>query len=344
MAAPMPLPAPAHVHPIYARLLRLLLQQQGLVDGDRLMADAGVDPRALMTDDARLGTPTIVRLVAAALAATGRPWLGLELGALAPVSSHGSVGYAVVTAPDARTALAVLARYATLRSDALAFELAPLPHDGVQLRLPERHALGAARGFVLDATLAVVLRVLEAAAGPLPATLQVALPFTAPAWCREYARLGPLDVRFGQPVMALSLDAAWLARPCLGADARAHATACRACDDALAERDGGALSPRVAALLEGLGPDGPLPMTAVASRCGVSPRTLMRRLKAEGTSYQRLLDARRQERALWLLQHTSRAVEDIAAELGFVDTSNFSRTVRRWFGTTPRRIRATVDG
>jgi len=32
-------------------------------------------------------------------------------------------------------------------------------------------------------------------------------------------------------------------------------------------------------------------------------------------------------------------VEEIAARLGYVDTSNFSRTVRRWFGATPRELR-----
>jgi AraC-like DNA-binding protein len=32
-------------------------------------------------------------------------------------------------------------------------------------------------------------------------------------------------------------------------------------------------------------------------------------------------------------------VEEIAARLGYVDTSNFSRTVRRWFGVTPRELR-----
>jgi AraC-like DNA-binding protein len=65
----------------------------------------------------------------------------------------------------------------------------------------------------------------------------------------------------------------------------------------------------------------------------------MRRLAAEGTSFQSLLDAARKTRALWLLQHSSRSVEDIAAQLGYADTSNFSRTLRRWCGRTPRELR-----
>jgi len=65
----------------------------------------------------------------------------------------------------------------------------------------------------------------------------------------------------------------------------------------------------------------------------------MRRLAQEGTSFQQLLDAHQQSRTLWLLQHTSDSVEDIAGRLGYTDTSNFSRTVKRWFGHTPSALR-----
>ena len=80
-------------------------------------------------------------------------------------------------------------------------------------------------------------------------------------------------------------------------------------------------------------------MADIAARCGISPRTLIRRLHDDGATYQALLDAARKQRALWLLRHTSEPVEEIAARLGYADTSNFSRTVRRWFGATPRELR-----
>jgi AraC-like DNA-binding protein len=101
------------------------------------------------------------------------------------------------------------------------------------------------------------------------------------------------------------------------------------------------MAQRVAGLLAGVDEaTGGYPrMAEIATRCGISPRTLMRRLSDDGTSWQRLLDDARQKRALWLLQHTGVAVEEIASRLGYVDTSNFSRTVRRWFGATPRTLR-----
>lgn len=80
----------------------------------------------------------------------------------------------------------------------------------------------------------------------------------------------------------------------------------------------------------------------LASELKMSPRTLMRKLKVEGHRFQDLLDEARQERAIWYLQHTQRPVAEIAGRLGYVDTSNFSRTFRLWFGTTPLEMRAKL--
>lgn len=81
-------------------------------------------------------------------------------------------------------------------------------------------------------------------------------------------------------------------------------------------------------------------LPGIAAQCGVSERTLIRHLAREGTSFQQLRDAHQEGRALWLLQHTEHSVEDIAARLGYTDTSNFSRTVKRWFGETPSSLRS----
>jgi AraC-like DNA-binding protein len=37
-------------------------------------------------------------------------------------------------------------------------------------------------------------------------------------------------------------------------------------------------------------------------------------------------------------------VEDIAARLGYGDTTNFSRTFRRWVGQTPSEVRSNTQG
>jgi AraC-like DNA-binding protein len=336
--APARLPQPGSlVPPIYARLLRMLLQHAD-VDGDRVLAAAGLDWATLVTDDKRLGRDTIVRLAEGAMQATRRPWLGLDLGGSAPVSAHGALGYAVVTSRNLREAMLAMARYSATRNDAMAWTCADT-RAGMTMHGAERTDLGTVRAFVIDTVLGAILRMIETAVGQVPASLRIDLPLSAPAWREQYRRFGVAEVRFDQPAFAFHFEQRDLALPCLGADAKAHAGACRECEEALAEVAGASTAQRVAGLLASVD-DGAYPrMADVAARCGVSARTLIRRLHGDGATFQQLLDAARKQRALWMLLHTAEPVEEIAARLGYADTSNFSRTVRRWFGATPRGLR-----
>ena len=197
------------------------------------------------------------------------------------------------------------------------------------------------RGFVIDTVLSAILRMVETAVGHVPPDLRIELPLPTPAWREQYQRFGVADVRFDRPAFAFHFGQRELALPCIGADAKAHASACRECEEELAEVAGAGMAQRVAGLLASVD-DGAYPrMADVAARCGISSRTLIRRLHADGATFQQLLDAARKQRALWLLLHTAEPVEEIAARLGYADTSNFSRTVRRWFGATPREVRET---
>ncbi len=333
-----PLPQPGSlVPPIYARLLRMLLQQAD-VDVHGVLAAAGLDWPTLVTDDKRLGRDTIVRLAEGAMAATRRPWLGLDLGGGAPVSAHGALGYAVVTSRDLREAMLTMARYGTTRNDAMAWTCSDT-RDGLTMHAIERTDLGRVRGFVFDTVLGAILRMIEASVGQVPASLRIELPLPLPAWREQYQRFGVAEVSFDRPAFAFHFAQRDLALPCIGADAKAHASSCRECEEVLAEVAGAGMATRVAGLLAGVD-DGAYPrMADVAARCGISPRTLIRRLHEDGATFQQLLDAARKQRALWMLMHTAEPVEEIAARLGYVDTSNFSRTVRRWFGASPRELR-----
>jgi AraC-like DNA-binding protein len=77
----------------------------------------------------------------------------------------------------------------------------------------------------------------------------------------------------------------------------------------------------------------------VAQRLGISARTLARRLASEDTSYQRLLDETRRERALRDLSDSPRSIRDIATRLGFASPQSFHRAFRRWTGETAMSYR-----
>ncbi|HZW20883.1 AraC family transcriptional regulator [Noviherbaspirillum sp.] len=324
-------------HPSYVRVLCVLLRKRG-IDTPSLLAGTGLQWEQLVDSGTGIGLGQIRPLVHAALRLSGTPALGLELGAAIPVSAHGPVGHAVVASRDVRQALDVIVRYGRLRGGALEFRLAASgTHCHLQVR--ERIELGEVRVPVLETVLIVLAKLLESLTGYALEDMECALPYPAPPWAGAYATRFSGRLHFGAPCMELRLPHAMLDVPCLTADPSAHASAIRECDKILAQLLGeGDVVEQVRARLQGCGDRLP-GCEAMAAELHISARTLMRRLKQHGTSYQALLDDVRKEQAQWYLRHTARSVESIAEALGYLDTSNFSRSFRRWFGMPPSAFR-----
>ena len=78
----------------------------------------------------------------------------------------------------------------------------------------------------------------------------------------------------------------------------------------------------------------------MASRLGLSVRTLHRRLAEQGQHYQRIVDDVRRTLAIEFLQKTSLPVEEIAGRVGFSEASNFRKAFRKWTGHAPAHFRA----
>lgn len=77
----------------------------------------------------------------------------------------------------------------------------------------------------------------------------------------------------------------------------------------------------------------------VARDLGFSRQTLYRRLKAEGLTFEQLLDGLRQRLALRFIRDEGLPVKDVAYRLGFSDPAAFSRAFKRWTGSSPSEMR-----
>jgi AraC-like DNA-binding protein len=71
----------------------------------------------------------------------------------------------------------------------------------------------------------------------------------------------------------------------------------------------------------------------------MTPRTLNRRLKEEGTFFQEIKDALRRDIAIRALQHSTTSIEQIAFDTGFSAPANFHRAFRKWTNRTPGSYR-----
>jgi AraC-like DNA-binding protein len=78
---------------------------------------------------------------------------------------------------------------------------------------------------------------------------------------------------------------------------------------------------------------------ALAARLGLGVRTLHRRLRAEGTSYRKVLTSFQMRRCIERLASPSASAKQVAFALGFSDPASFYRAFKRWTGHTVSEYR-----
>ena len=321
---------------MYARLLCAELRRRGIAL-EQLLQSPGLAWNTLHTDQAFLSLAQLQRLVTQALALSGDPALGLSVGLSTELSSHGALGFAAVSAGTLGQVLHLLPRFSALRLNLVSFVL-DTEADPASLVLQERLPDPALRAYVLGHVTGAVLRLLQSVtAQPVPTGLVLDWPLPNGLQANVLRSAG-LQLRTETAVWRLSFPRALLALPTLEPDREAHRLALQLCEQQLTRSQQGSLAQRVRLHL--LGCEGQFPrVEAMAELERVSARALIRRLGEEGTRYQTLLDHTRVDLACWWLAQTRQSVEAIAARLGFADTSNFSRTFRRWCGQTPSAYR-----
>jgi AraC-like DNA-binding protein len=74
----------------------------------------------------------------------------------------------------------------------------------------------------------------------------------------------------------------------------------------------------------------------IASQLHLTPITLHRRLKLEGTNYQHIKETIRRDIALTKLTKDRLKVKEVAALVGFSESSSFTRAFKSWTGLSPR--------
>ena len=169
---------------------------------------------------------------------------------------------------------------------------------------------------------------------------EVHVTHAAPAYRGEYARIFRVPVRFSSERNALVTDARLLGQlattfastsPAISEVLKVHAEALLQRLDASTT-----VRARVEALLGERLPTGDVGIESVSRELGLSRQTLFRRLKAEGVTFEQVLDHLRRTRAVLLLEELGASVRHTAHQVGFSDPAAFSRAFKRWTGESPR--------
>lgn len=317
----------------YSRLLARELQldeagQAGLLAGTTLT------PAALSSLDREVGAEDQYAIIRNALALSGDPAFGLHWGRCLYYNAHGALGQLMVCSPTLADGLQAASRFADLRGRFVAMtqvrdERWLIVH--VQPLLP----LDAVGLFFMEALLASTQRNIESITGRRFDDGEFLLGWPAPAHAERYRDYLHSPCRFGEAGTCIRIPVALAETPNPCSDADGYRDALRRCEQisaALRQRD--SWQQRVSALLAAH-PGQLWTQQEVADHFGVSSRSLIRHLKAEGTSYQVVLDALLGSQARELLASPRYTVEAVALTLGYHDVSAFRRAFRRWFGMSP---------
>jgi len=77
----------------------------------------------------------------------------------------------------------------------------------------------------------------------------------------------------------------------------------------------------------------------VAAELRLHPRTLHRRLRAEGKAFHEIKDEVRRDAALYYIKQTDLDLTQIAGRLGYAEHSVLTRSCVRWFSAAPSQVR-----
>lgn len=263
---------------------------------------------------------------------------GLRFGAEGIAKGYGVASVVALHAPDFRTALAALSRYKRLTCP----ELVEVDVVGREAAVRYRwlQATGDVPRLLVDMTMASLMQLARhGTAGQVaPVRLELA---------RRALDVTMLRRHFGCPVVfgaehdAMVFDRVSLDVPFVTAEGGAFAQVLDGLERRVASGEG--FSAFVAALRVAIArqlSEGRSPSVAdVASRLGVSTRTLQRRLEDDSTSFQKQLAEVRRTTAARLLANTDLDTVAIAMLLGFVEPNSFARAFRAWEHISPLRWR-----
>jgi len=322
----------------YARLIIELCKRRGIDLDDEA---AQFDPDVLSDPDGRLQLANVAMLFYAAFRQDDA--IGYEIGLNTQFSSHGFVGYGILTYPNFGEALEFGMRYASLRTPFVVMR-SEVTDSTVIIDVEPAFELGPMTRVCLEHFLIgiwSVARSVARASGVAELTGELYFQHPEPDCHRSYADHLP-PCFFSAPGYQLRLPADMLEMPLATADATAAKLATAQCEEE-ARKQGGR-STVTAQVVDILAKNSvPPTLDNVACQLHMSTRSLKRKLQAENSGYQALVDRHRERLARRWLQESRLGVGDIAEKLGYTTTANFTRAFRRWTGMNPSEMRARLQ-
>jgi AraC-like DNA-binding protein len=315
-------------------------------DRDTLLRRSGLSEQDLSQQDNRVSVSSYIDLLQVAAELTGEPGITLQFGQAVRMQEISIVGLICEACETAIDVGRQLNRYAALVLDdgeePATLMRGVMKDDGVWVEGPAD--IFTNNPLIAEAEFARLVWNARVMFAGSPEFQSLRFPrvvhfrHAEPSYRAEYERVFQAPVVFGSHWNAMQIDSEFLTLKQPPVNRYVFAVLSEHAD-ALAEslRTSKTARGRVESLLMPMLHTGEASMEVVAARLGVSRRTLYRRLKGEGTTFEEVLDELRHKLALDFLRGKKASVSETAYLVGFSDPAAFSRAFKRWTGTSPAR-------
>ena len=306
-----------------------------------LLRDFGLKAQDLQANDARYPSEYVGHLWDAAVLQTGNRHLGLRRELCDRYGGLHQVGFAMMACPTLLDALKILQSYLPVVSEDVSLALERDERGyWLLLSLAKHHYAFRTRiEFSFLTTLMLSTWITRANIVPLAQEWS----FAAPADISPYQRAFGCEQRFDQPENRILLSMAVLEAELPTESAAVCELHQNVLKEQMARMGFASIQYRVyTEILRSLRYGEPR-LGDIANAMHMSDRTLQRKLKQEGLTYQDVLDHTRQELAEQYLANSALSLMEVSQLLGFLDLSNFYRAAKRWFGLPPGKYRNQLE-
>lgn len=317
-----------------------LVEQLG-GDADALLGRFGFSRELIAADDELVPITAHDQMLDTAADVLDCPDLGLRLAERQDLGVLGPLAVAIESSSTVADALACASRFLFVHSPALSIQVEDDPWGAagvVALTYRKNLHESPYSPQAMELGLGLFHLVARVLIGLETRVRSVEVPHAPLSPVVRYTDYFGTDVKFDRPTGALRVERALLDRNF----ATANETIRRVAVDYLAGHftdPGEQVAGRVRRVLsESLRTTRPA-IGNVARLLAMHPRTLQRRLAAEHTTFEDVLDEVRRDAAHRYITTTGVPLGEVAAMVGFAEQSTLSHAVRRWFDATPRELR-----
>ncbi len=308
------------------------------IDAGPLLAEAGISPAVLQAPLGRVTTHSFSALWLSVAQVLDDELFGQDARRM-KVGSFSMLSHILIDCATLRDALSRMTKFFNLILDNFQCELEIKGHQAL-LTIRETPGAPSPRVFGHETLLMLQHGLACWLIGRRIPVLAATFAYPEPSRSAEYQLMYSSQLRFNETVTSLSFDRSHLELPVIQNERTVREFVRNApANIVLKYKNVNSLAAQIRRQLRSA-PSFEWPeFEAVAKSLGKTPSTLRRRLEQEGQSFQSIKDQLRRDVAIDYLCHTTRSVADIAAELGFAESSAFHRAFKRWAGASPGEYR-----